>query len=43
MPLARRKELLARAGAQGFAVVEGDYEFSPAPSPALKAIDRVGR
>ncbi len=46
MPLARRKELLARAQAQGFAVVEDDYEFemsfAGAPSPALKAIDRAG-
>lgn len=46
MPLARRKELLARAEAQGFAVVEDDYEFemsfAGAPSPALKAIDRAG-
>ena len=46
MPLPRRKELLARAEAQGFAVVEDDYEFemsfAGAPSPALKAIDRAG-
>ncbi|MFC3571625.1 MocR-like pyridoxine biosynthesis transcription factor PdxR [Paracoccus simplex] len=46
MPLARRKELLARAQAQGFAVIEDDYEFemsfAGAPSPALKAIDRAG-
>ncbi|WP_199259145.1 MocR-like pyridoxine biosynthesis transcription factor PdxR [Paracoccus binzhouensis] len=46
MPLARRKQLLARAQAQGFAVVEDDYEFemsfAGAPSPALKAIDRAG-
>ena len=46
MPLARRKELLARAQARGFAVVEDDYEFemsfAGAPSPALKAIDRAG-
>ena len=46
MPLARRKALLARAQAQGFAVVEDDYEFemsfAGAPSPALKAIDRAG-
>lgn len=46
MPLARRRALLARAEAQGFAVVEDDYEFeisfAGAPSPALKAIDRAG-
>lgn len=46
MPLARRKALLARAQAQGFAVIEDDYEFemsfAGAPSPALKAIDRAG-
>ncbi|SIQ96832.1 transcriptional regulator, GntR family [Paracoccus thiocyanatus] len=46
MPLPRRKELLARAQDQGFAVVEDDYEFemsfAGAPSPALKAIDRAG-
>ncbi|QFQ88408.1 aminotransferase class I/II-fold pyridoxal phosphate-dependent enzyme [Paracoccus kondratievae] len=46
MPLSRRKALLARAQAQGFAVVEDDYEFemsfAGAPSPALKAIDRAG-
>ncbi|MFC3528412.1 PLP-dependent aminotransferase family protein [Paracoccus mangrovi] len=46
MPRARRKALLARAQAQGFAVVEDDYEFemsfAGAPSPALKAIDRAG-
>lgn len=46
MPLIRRKELLARAQAQGFAVIEDDYEFemsfAGAPSPALKAIDRAG-
>lgn len=46
MPLARRKALLARAQAQGFAIIEDDYEFemsfAGAPSPALKAIDRAG-
>ncbi|WP_347268337.1 PLP-dependent aminotransferase family protein [Paracoccus sp. (in: a-proteobacteria)] len=46
MPLPRRKALLARAQAQGFAVIEDDYEFemsfAGAPSPALKAIDRAG-
>lgn len=46
MPLSRRRELLARAQMQGFAVVEDDYEFemsfAGAPSPALKAIDRAG-
>ena len=46
MPLSRRKELLARAQAQGFAVIEDDYEFemsfAGAPSPALKGMDQAG-
>jgi GntR family transcriptional regulator/MocR family aminotransferase len=47
MPLARRKELLARATENDFVVVEDDYEFemsflSP-PSPALKSLDKEGR
>lgn len=46
MPADRRAELLARAEAQGFAIVEDDYEFemsfAGAPSPALKARDEAG-
>ncbi|HRO13966.1 MAG TPA: PLP-dependent aminotransferase family protein, partial [Paracoccus sp. (in: a-proteobacteria)] len=46
MPLDCRKELLARARSQGFALIEDDYEFemsfAGAPSPALKAIDPAG-
>lgn len=46
MPLARRRALLERAMAQGFAVIEDDYEFEMsfvgAPSPALKAMDAAG-
>ena len=46
MSPARRARLLDRAGAEGFAVIEDDYEFemsfAGAPSPALKAIDRAG-
>lgn len=46
MPASRRKRLLERALAEGFAVVEDDYEFemsfAGSPSPALKAEDRAG-
>lgn len=46
MPLERRKALLARAEAEGFVIVEDDYEFEmafqKAPSPALKSLDRHG-
>ena len=47
MPIARRRELLARAGRDNFLVVEDDYEFEMSflepPSPALKSLDREGR
>lgn len=47
MPLARRKELLARARDIGAVIVEDDYEFEMAflraPSPALKSLDGEGR
>ncbi len=47
MPLERRTELLRRAGAEDFLIVEDDYEFemsfARAPSPALKSLDRDGR
>ncbi|KFI28132.1 MocR-like pyridoxine biosynthesis transcription factor PdxR [Paenirhodobacter enshiensis] len=46
MSPARRARLLERAGAEGFAVIEDDYEFemsfAGAPSPALKAMDAGG-
>lgn len=46
MPLERRRELLRLAQAQGFAVIEDDYEFemsfAGSSSPALKAIDEAG-
>lgn len=46
MPRDRRRALLDRALAQGFAVVEDDYEFemsfAGAPSPALKGMDHAG-
>jgi GntR family transcriptional regulator/MocR family aminotransferase len=47
MPTARRRALLAAAAAQGFVVVEDDYEFemsylAPA-SPSLKSLDAEGR
>ncbi len=47
MPIARRRELLERAGRDNFLVVEDDYEFEMSflepPSPALKSLDREGR
>lgn len=47
MPIARRKELLARARDIGAVIVEDDYEFEMAflraPSPALKSLDGEGR
>lgn len=46
LSLERRRALLARAAAEGFAIVEDDYEFemsfARAPSPALKSLDRDG-
>lgn len=47
MPLAARHALLDRATAEGFLIVEDDYEFEiaqgRAPLPALKSLDRDGR
>lgn len=47
MPVARRRELLARAETHDFLIVEDDYEFELAftssPTPALKSLDRGGR
>ncbi len=47
MPMGRRRELLDRAEADDFLIVEDDYEFEMSflkpPSPALKSIDRHGR
>lgn len=47
MPVDRRRELLDRAQAQDFLIVEDDYEFEMSfdgpSSPALKSLDRDGR
>lgn len=47
LPRARRLELLRRADAQDFLVIEDDYEFEMSflepPSPALKSLDAGGR
>ncbi len=47
MPLARRKELLARARELDAIIIEDDYEFEMSypdtPSPALKSLDEDGR
>lgn len=47
MPMKRRHELLRRAKAQDFLIVEDDYEFEmsfiKSPSPALKSLDKDGR
>lgn len=47
LPFARRVALLDRAAADGFVIVEDDYETEAAyidsPTPALKSIDRQGR
>lgn len=47
MPITRRRDLLARAEADDFLIVEDDYEFELAfmrtPSPALKSLDQNGR
>ena len=47
MPLARRKDLLAKASKMGALIVEDDYEFEISflrpPSPALKSLDTDGR
>lgn len=47
MPMDRRQQLLARASAQDFLVIEDDYDFEMSflarPMPALKSLDREGR
>jgi GntR family transcriptional regulator/MocR family aminotransferase len=47
MPLARRQQLLAKAEAEDFLIVEDDYEFEmsflKSPSPSLKSLDKTGR
>lgn len=47
MPLARRKDLITRAGEQNFVIIEDDYDFEMSylapPAPALKSLDDTGR
>ncbi|MDM7255589.1 MAG: PLP-dependent aminotransferase family protein [Paracoccus sp. (in: a-proteobacteria)] len=47
MPMARRRDLLARAEAEDFLIIEDDYEFEMSylepPAPALKSLDHAGR
>lgn len=47
MPVARRAGLIEAASAQGFVIVEDDYEFEMSflkpVAPALKSLDREGR
>lgn len=47
MPLSRRQELLRRAAAQDFVIIEDDYDFEMSylapPVPALKSLDSDGR
>ncbi|MTH79260.1 PLP-dependent aminotransferase family protein [Paracoccus aestuariivivens] len=47
MPLARRRELLERAAAQDFLIIEDDYDFEMSylaqPLPALRSMDDAGR
>ncbi|WP_287884985.1 MULTISPECIES: PLP-dependent aminotransferase family protein [Paracoccus] len=47
MPLGRRRDLLARAAAHDFLIIEDDYDFEMSylapPAPALKSLDRAGR
>jgi GntR family transcriptional regulator/MocR family aminotransferase len=47
MPVDRRRALLARAEADGFLIVEDDYEFElnfqRAASPSLRSLDTTGR
>lgn len=47
MPLDRRRQLLARAAAEDFLIIEDDYDFEMSylapPAPALKSLDRAGR
>lgn len=47
MPLHRRQDLLARAAAHDFVIIEDDYDFEMSyltpPVPALKSLDSDGR
>ncbi len=47
MPIAQRRELLTRAKADDFVILEDDYEFETNyvsdPCPALKSLDKEGR
>ncbi|MFC3526906.1 PLP-dependent aminotransferase family protein [Paracoccus mangrovi] len=47
MPLERRHELIRRAAAQDFLIIEDDYDFEMSylapPAPALKSLDPGGR
>ena len=47
MPLDRRRDLIRRASAQDFLIIEDDYDFEmsylAAPAPALKSLDQAGR
>lgn len=47
MPLSRRQDLLDKAEAEDFVIVEDDYEFEmsflKSPSPSLKSLDQNGR
>lgn len=47
MPLDRRRDLIARAAAQDFLIIEDDYDFEMSylapPAPALKSLDQDGR
>lgn len=47
MPLSRRRELLARAEAHNFLIIEDDYDFEMSylapPEPSLKSLDQAGR
>lgn len=47
MPLSRRRDLIARARAQDFLIIEDDYDFEISylapPAPALKSLDDSGR
>lgn len=47
MPLQRRMDLLARAEADDFLIIEDDYDYEMSylapPLPALKSLDRQGR
>lgn len=47
LPLARRRDLLERAAAHDFIIIEDDYEaetnYVSEPTPALKSLDLAGR